>query len=52
MTLGAVSVATPILGLDGRVRAALGIVAHARAAVDRLASAVRAAALGIARWAN
>lgn len=52
MTLGAVSVAAPVLGLDGRVRAALGIVAHSRAAVDRLAPAVRAAALGIARWAG
>ncbi|SFJ64487.1 IclR family transcriptional regulator [Amycolatopsis sacchari] len=50
MTLGAVSVAAPVLGLDGKVRAALGIVAHSRAAVDRLAPAVRAAALGIARW--
>jgi hypothetical protein len=44
-----VSVAAPILGLDGGVRAALGIVAHSRAAVDRLAPAVRTAALGIAR---
>ncbi len=52
MTLGAVSVAAPILGLDGRVRAALGIVAHSRAAVDRLAPAVRTAALGIARAIN
>ncbi|GAA5166102.1 IclR family transcriptional regulator [Amycolatopsis dongchuanensis] len=50
MTLGAVSVAAPVLGMDGKVRAALGIVAHSRAAVDRLAPAVRAAALGIARW--
>ncbi|WP_116102009.1 IclR family transcriptional regulator [Amycolatopsis thermalba] len=52
MTLGAVSVADPVIGLDGRVRAALGIVAHSRAAVDRLAPAVRTAALGIARWAG
>ncbi|WP_115944896.1 IclR family transcriptional regulator [Amycolatopsis thermalba] len=52
MTLGAVSVAAPVLGLDGRVRAALGIVAHSRAAVVRLAPAVRTAALGIARWAG
>ena len=50
MTLGAVSVAAPILRLDGGVRAALGIVVHSsRAAVDRLAPAVRTAALGIAR---
>jgi DNA-binding IclR family transcriptional regulator len=49
MTLGAVSVAAPILRLDGSVRAALGIVAHSRSAVDRLAPAVRTAALGIAR---
>ncbi|GAA3720547.1 IclR family transcriptional regulator [Nonomuraea antimicrobica] len=49
MTLGAVSVAAPILGLDGTVRAALGIVAHSRTALDRLAPAVRTAALGIAR---
>lgn len=52
MTLGAVSVAAPVLRLDGRVRAALGIVAHSRAAVDRLAPAVRTAALGIARATN
>ncbi|MFE7438951.1 IclR family transcriptional regulator [Streptomyces chartreusis] len=50
MTLGAVSVAAPVVGLDGRVHAALGIVAHSRSAVDRLAPAVRTAALGIARW--
>jgi DNA-binding IclR family transcriptional regulator len=49
MTLGAASVASPILTLDGRVRAALGVVAHSRAAVDRLAPAVRTAALGISR---
>ena len=52
MTVGAVSVASPIVGLDGRVRASLGIVAHSQAAVDRLAPAVRTAALGIARWAR
>lgn len=52
MTLGAVSVAAPILKLDGGVRGALGIVAHSRAAVDRLAPAVRTAALGIARATN
>jgi DNA-binding IclR family transcriptional regulator len=52
MTLGAVSVAAPIIGLDGEVRAALGIVAYSRAALDRLAPAVRASALGIARWTN
>ncbi|MDV6279157.1 IclR family transcriptional regulator [Rhodococcus jostii] len=49
MTLGAVSVAAPILRLDGGVRGALGIVAHSRAALDRLAPAVRTAALGITR---
>ncbi|GHJ26683.1 hypothetical protein TPA0910_11160 [Streptomyces hygroscopicus subsp. sporocinereus] len=52
MTLGAVSVAAPVLGLNGRVLAALGIVAHSRAALDRLTPAVRTAALGIARWAT
>ncbi|MGI5347281.1 IclR family transcriptional regulator [Streptomyces sp. CA-250714] len=57
MSLGAVSVAAPVLGLDGRARAALGIVAHShaaadRTAVDRLAPAVRTAALGIARSSN
>ncbi|GAA2353085.1 IclR family transcriptional regulator [Streptomyces violaceusniger] len=57
MTLGAVSVAAPILSLDGGVRAALGIVAHSRAAadratLDRLAPAVRTAALGVARSSN
>lgn len=50
MTLGAVSVAAPVLGPDGRVRAALGIVAHSRTALERLGPAVRTAALGIARW--
>jgi hypothetical protein len=35
--------------VDGRVLAALGIVAHTRAAADRLAPAVHTAALGIAR---
>ncbi|MCF7550661.1 IclR family transcriptional regulator [Pseudonocardia sp. WMMC193] len=52
MTIGAVSVAAPILSHDGRVRAALGIVAHSSAALDRLAPAVRTAALGIARTAR
>lgn len=49
MTLGAVSVAAPILKIDGTARAALGIVAHSQTAIDRLAPAVRTAALGIAR---
>ncbi|NIH88358.1 IclR family transcriptional regulator [Amycolatopsis granulosa] len=52
MTVGAVSVAAPILGHDGRPRAALGIVARSLTAVDRLAPAVRTAALGIARSIN
>lgn len=52
MSLGAVSVAAPILGPDGRPRAALGIVAHSLTPVDRLAPAVRTAALGIARALN
>ncbi|VXC43045.1 DNA-binding transcriptional regulator, IclR family [Arthrobacter sp. 9V] len=49
MTLGAVSVAAPILKVDGTIRAALGIVAHSHTALDRLVPAVRTAALGIAR---
>jgi DNA-binding IclR family transcriptional regulator len=49
MTLGAVSVAAPILLAGGRMRAALGIVAHSVSTMDRLAPAVRTAALGIAR---
>ncbi|MBZ3900354.1 IclR family transcriptional regulator [Streptomyces griseiscabiei] len=49
MTLGAVSVAAPVLGRDDRVLAALGIVTRSRARLERLAPAVRAAALGVSR---
>ncbi|GAA4499811.1 IclR family transcriptional regulator [Actinoallomurus oryzae] len=49
MTLGAVSVAAPILDASGEVRGALGIVTHSRAALRRLAPAVRTAALGVSR---
>ncbi|WP_243769907.1 IclR family transcriptional regulator [Amycolatopsis acidicola] len=49
MTLGAVSVAAPILDAAGEVCGALGIVTHSRATLRRLAPAVRAAALGISR---
>ncbi|BBF99173.1 MULTISPECIES: IclR family transcriptional regulator [Pseudonocardia] len=49
MTLGAVSVAAPVTLLGSGVCAALGIVAHSHTVVDRLAPAVRTAALGISR---
>ena len=49
MTLGAVSVASPIVGNDGQVTAALGIVAHSRADLNRLASAVSSGALSTSR---
>jgi DNA-binding IclR family transcriptional regulator len=49
MTLGAVSVASPILGRDGTVLGVLGIVTHSHTPLDRLAPAVRAAALGASR---
>ncbi|MGH3643394.1 MAG: IclR family transcriptional regulator [Mycobacterium sp.] len=50
MTIGAISVATPII-TAGRLWGALGIVTHSGAALDRLAPAVRTAALGVARSA-
>lgn len=49
MTLGAVSVAAPILTEQSRPRAAIGIVTHSHARLERLVPAVRAAALGISR---
>lgn len=49
MTLGAVSVAAPILGPDGNLRAALAIVVRSVTDLRRYTPAVRAAALGIAR---
>jgi DNA-binding IclR family transcriptional regulator len=49
MTQGAVSVACPVFGRDGAVVGALGIVTHSNVALDRLAPAVRAAALGASR---
>jgi DNA-binding IclR family transcriptional regulator len=49
LTIGAVSVASPILDRDGAVLGALGIVTHAHTPLDRLGPAVRAAALGASR---
>jgi DNA-binding IclR family transcriptional regulator len=49
MTLGAISVASPVLGRDGSILGALGIVTHSHTPLDRLAPAVRAAALGASR---
>jgi len=48
MTLGAVSVASPVIA-SGRLCGALGIVTHIGASLDRLAPAVRTAALGVSR---
>jgi DNA-binding IclR family transcriptional regulator len=49
MTLGRSSVAAPIFGPDGELVAALAIVARSSTDVRRLAPAVQAAALGVAR---
>lgn len=49
MTLGAVSVAAPILGMGGILRGAVGIVARSTTRVGSLAPAVKTAALTIAR---
>jgi DNA-binding IclR family transcriptional regulator len=48
MTLGAISVASPII-TAGRLSGALGIVTHSGSGLERLAPAVRAAALGVSR---
>jgi DNA-binding IclR family transcriptional regulator len=50
MTIGAISVATPIV-TAGRLWGALGIVTHSGTSLERLAPAVRTAALGIGRSA-
>lgn len=49
MTLGAVSVAAPILVAGDVLCGAIGIVTHSHTRLDRLAPAVHAAALGISR---
>lgn len=49
MTLGAVSVAAPIRDAAGRVHGAIGIVTHSHVPLERLAPAVKTAALGISR---
>jgi DNA-binding IclR family transcriptional regulator len=49
MTIGAVSVAAPVIGPGGVLRGALGVVVKASATLDRLTPAVRTAALGIGR---
>jgi DNA-binding IclR family transcriptional regulator len=49
MTLGAVSVAAPIIVARGLLCGAIGIVTHSNTRMDRLAPAVHAAALGISR---
>lgn len=51
MTIGAISVATPIVAA-GRLWGALGIVTHSGTSLERLAPAVRTAALGVARSAS
>jgi DNA-binding IclR family transcriptional regulator len=50
MTIGRVSVASPLLDAEGNAVAGLSIVLRAGADLDRLAPAVRTAALGAARW--
>jgi len=52
MTIGAVSVAAPVIAPGGVLRGALGVVVKAPARLDRLALAVRTAALGIGRVAK
>jgi hypothetical protein len=49
MSAGAVSVAAPIIAPGGMLRGALGIVMKYTSQPDRVASAVRTAALGISR---
>lgn len=49
MTLGAVSVASPIRNIAGEVCGALGIVTHSHTSLQHLAPAVRTAALGVSR---
>lgn len=49
MTLGACSVAAPVLSEGGDVVAAVSIVARSSVDIDRLAFAVRTAAVGISR---
>jgi DNA-binding IclR family transcriptional regulator len=49
MTLGAASVAAPVLDGHGRLHAALAVVVRPRAGVHHLGSAVRTAALGLSR---
>ncbi|MGE0782700.1 IclR family transcriptional regulator [Mycolicibacterium sp.] len=48
MSLGAISVASPIVAA-GRLCGALGIVTHSSTPLERLAPAVRTAALGVSR---
>lgn len=49
LTDGVCSVAAPVMGENGQIRAALGIVVPHTTRLDRLAPAVRTAALGISR---
>lgn len=49
MSIGAVSVAAPILAPGGVLRGAIGIVAHSTSRIDHLGPAVRTAALAISR---
>jgi len=49
MSLGAVSVAAPVLASGGRLRGAIGIVAHSNSRIDRFGPAVRTAALALSR---
>lgn len=49
MTVGAASVAAPIFGPDGGLRASLALIVRSSTNVKALAAAVRTAALGITR---
>ncbi|MEV0110884.1 IclR family transcriptional regulator [Nocardia sp. NPDC050799] len=52
MTLGVVSVASPIIGSGGVLVGALGVVAHSSKNLSRFGPAVRTAALGISRLSS
>lgn len=49
MTRGASSVASPVFGADGTLRATIALVVRASTDVERLGPAVRTAALGLSR---
>lgn len=49
MSVGAVSAASPIIGPDGQLHGALGLVVKSSTKTDHLAPAVKTAALGVGR---